>query len=154
VEIRVHGQPELTGEYVISPTGTINFPLLGELEIAGQRCDEVERTLTQKLGEKHLRDPYVVCINREARRTAVTVDGQVRSPGIVEFRKGLMLTDAIAQCEGLAERAKGNAVVITRKNADGSTRSVVVPYEDIVTAQAGNICLHPGDLIYVPERVF
>ncbi|MDX9723390.1 MAG: polysaccharide biosynthesis/export family protein [Myxococcota bacterium] len=153
LEIRVFGEEQMSGEYTISPQGSINFPMLGELSLAGLRCDEVERLIAGRLAESYLRSPSVVCVNKDLQRTAVTVDGQVRKPGVFDFRPGLMLTDVIAQSEGLTVRAQ-DTVVITRKLPDGATDAVIVPYDDIVSAQAPNVCLHPGDLVYVPESTF
>lgn len=154
VELRVYGEPDMTGEYEVSAAGTINFPLLGEIPAAGRRCDEIERELTTRLAAEVLREPSVVCVGKTLERTAVTVQGQVTRPGVVDFRKGMMLTDAIASVEGITVRAQANSMVITRKRSEGDTLSVVVPYESILKAQAGNVCLHPGDVIYVPEAVF
>lgn len=153
LELRVFGQEELSGTYEVSPRGTITVPTLGEIDVNGMRCDELEGMLTQMLKDAYLRDPSVVCINKEISKTAVTVDGQVQKPGIVEFRPGLMLTDVIAQSGGPTTRASSNAVVIVRKH-DTQTQSVTVPYQDILMGKVPNICLYPGDLIYVPQSVF
>ncbi|MFA5624221.1 MAG: polysaccharide biosynthesis/export family protein [Bradymonadales bacterium] len=153
LEIRVFGEAELSGEYEVSPRGTLSFPILGELRVEGLRCDEIESIVRDGLEKTYLRNPSVVCINKEVSRTAVTVDGQVNRPGIVEFRPGLMLTDVIAQSGGLTPRAQANSVVITRK-ADNSTLAVTVPYYDILSAKAPNVCLHPADLVFIPSTVF
>lgn len=153
LEIRVFGEKELSGEYEVSPRGTISFPTLGEIEVVGKRCDELEIIIRDALMENYLRDPSVVCINREVSKTAVTVDGQVQKPGIVEFRPGLMLTDVIAQSGGPSARALLNGVVIVRKSGNQS-ESVAVPYQDILMGKEPNVCLHPADLVYVPQSVF
>ena len=153
LEIRVFGQPELSGEYEVSPRGTISFPMLGEVEVKGKRCDEVEVILREGLQAEYLRDPSVICINREVSKTAVTVDGQVQKPGIVDFRPGLMLTDVIAQSGGPTGRALTNAVIIVRKH-DGVSESVTVPYQDILLGRQPNVCMHPADLVYVQQSVF
>ena len=153
LELRVFGQEGLSGTYEVSPRGTITVPTLGELEVIGMRCDELGELITQMLKDAYLRDPSVVCINKEISKTAVTVDGQVQKPGIVDFRPGLMLTDVIAQSGGPTTRAAGNAVVIVRKR-DNQTQSITVPYQDILTGKVPNVCLYPGDLIYIPQSVF
>ncbi len=153
LEIRVLGQDELSGEFVVSPTGTISYPMLGEIKVEGRRCDEIEGIIRDGLQAEYLRDPSVVCINREVSKTAVTVDGQVQKPGIVEFRPGLMLTDVIAQSGGPSQRAQISAVVIVRKT-DNASESVSVPYQDILLGKAPNVCMHPADLVYVPQSVF
>lgn len=153
LEIRVFGQSDLSGEYEVSPRGTISFPRLGEINVAGKRCDEIEVIIREGLQADYLRDPSVTCINREVSKTAVTVDGMVQNPGIVEFRPGLMLTDVIAQSGGPAVRARTDAVVIVRKH-DGVSESVTVPYQDILLGKEPNVCMHPADLVYVPQSVF
>jgi polysaccharide export outer membrane protein len=153
LEIRVFGQEQLSGEYEVSPKGTISFPTLGEIDVIGKRCDELEIIIKEKLQAEYLRDPSVVCINKEVSKTAVTVDGQVQKPGIVEFRPGLMLTDVIAQSGGPDVRAMTNAVVIVRKH-ENQAESVTVPYQDILMGKAPNVCMHPADLVYVPQSVF
>ncbi|MBQ9817365.1 MAG: polysaccharide biosynthesis/export family protein [Proteobacteria bacterium] len=153
LEIRVFGQDDLSGEYEVSPRGTISFPMLGEISVEGKRCDELEVIIREGLQAEYLRDPSVICINREVSKTAVTVDGQVQKPGIVDFRPGLMLTDVIAQSGGPTVRAQTNAVVIVRKT-EGASKSVSVPYQDILLGNAPNVCLHPADLVYVPQSVF
>ncbi len=153
IEIRVFGQPDLSGEYEVSPRGTISFPILGELEVEGKRCDDLEIIVREGLQEAYLRDPSVVCINKEVSKTAVTVDGQVQKPGIVEFRPGLMLTDVIAQSGGPTQRAEINGVVIVRKH-DNQSESVTVPYQDILLGKETNVCMHPADLVYVPQSMF
>ena len=153
IEIRVFGQSDLSGMYEVSPRGTISFPILGEIDVEGKRCDELEVLIREGLQDAYLRDPSVVCINQEVSRTAVTVDGQVQKPGIIEFRPGLMLTDVIAQSGGPTVRAEVNGVVIVRKH-DGQAESVTVPYQDILLGKETNICMHPADLVYVPQTVF
>ncbi len=153
LEIRVFGQDGLSGVYEVSPRGTISFPILGELAIEGKRCDEIEIMVRDGLRETYLRDPSVICINKEVSKTAVTVDGQVHKPGIVEFRPGLMLTDVIAQSGGPTTRGQVNAVVIVRKH-DNLSESVTVPYQDILLGKVPNVCMHPADLVYIPESVF
>lgn len=153
-ELRVYDEAEMSGLYEVSAKGTIKFPRLGEIEVAGKRCDEIETLIADRLASDVLRNPSVVCVSKTMERTVVTVQGQVKSPGVVDFRKGLMLTDAIASSKGTTPRAQGNSVVITRKSADDRTVSVVVPYEDILSAQAENVCLHPGDIVFVPEAIW
>lgn len=153
LELRVFGQEQLSGIYEVSPRGTISIPTLGEIHVQGKRCDELEGLITDILKEAYLRDPSVVCINQEVSKTAVTVDGQVQKPGLVDFRPGLMLTDVIAQSGGPNARATTNAIVIVRKS-ENQTQSVTVPYQDILMGKVPNICMYPADLVYVPQSVF
>jgi protein involved in polysaccharide export with SLBB domain len=159
IELRVYGEDAMTGEYELSPSGTIEFPLLGSLPIQGLRCDEVTLLLKDLLKDRYIVNPFITCLNKNIERTAITVDGQVSQPGTFPFRSRMMLTDAIASAKGRTLRANGSVAIITRKHTidspiDSPTDSVVVPYNDIVQGQAPNVCLHPGDFIYVPETKF
>jgi protein involved in polysaccharide export with SLBB domain len=156
IELRVYNEKDMTGEYEISPSGTIEFPLLGSIKVQGLRCDEVSDLLKAQLKDRFIVNPFITCLNKNIERTAITVDGQVSQPGSFPYRSRMMLTDAIALSKGRTLRATGRVVIITRKpsadaGANALTDSVVVPYEDIVQGQAPNVCLHPGDFIYVPE---
>lgn len=153
LEIRVFGQADLSGEYEVSPRGTISFPRLGEIDVDGKRCDELEVLIREGLMQDYLRDPSVTCINKEVSKAAVTVEGQVQKPGIIDFRPGLMLTDVIAQSGGPTARALTSGVVIVRKTALQS-ESITVPYRDILEGKAPNVCMHPADLVYMPQSVF
>lgn len=150
LEIRVYNNEEMSGTYELSSAGTINFPLLGTLEIRDKRCEQVAQMITTRLADGLMQQPSVTCITINAQRTSISVDGEVRNPGTIPFRQGLMLTDAIAESQGLTPRAHEN-LTITRKLEDGRTQAFTVPYLDIVQGLAGspNVCLHPGDALYV-----
>ncbi len=153
LEIRVYGEPDLSGIFEVSPRGTITYPRLGEIEVAEKRCDDIEIIIRDGLKKDYLRDPSVVCINQEVSRTAVTVNGEVQKPGIVDFRPGLMLTDVIAQSGGPTNRAVTETVTILRKDQNQS-QTVIVPYQQILEGKVQNVCMHPADLVYIQRSAF
>lgn len=152
IAIRVYGEEDMSGVYEVSTEGTIDFPLLNAVNVEGLRCDEISELLTWLLQERRfIRDPSITCLNEQIERSVVSVGGQVQLPGSVAFRTGLTLTDVIAQSKDLTLRADSGAVIVRRKSA--SMSSVVVPYDKILQGEAQDICLHPGDSVYVPEAM-
>lgn len=76
----------------------------------------------------------------EKQTNSIRVDGQVRHPGLVEFRPGASWQSYVARVGGLTNRAAHTQVRITR-NASGQTLLA----RDVDS-------LAPGDFIWVPEK--
>src|SRR5688500_10407735 len=47
--VRVVGEGELSGEYRVGRDGTIDFPYIGRLTVAGMAPGDVQRLVTEKL---------------------------------------------------------------------------------------------------------
>jgi polysaccharide export outer membrane protein len=59
LEIVVFKVPELTRNVQVSDSGTINLPLIGEMQAAGLTSQEVEHELARRLGASYLKNPQV-----------------------------------------------------------------------------------------------
>ncbi|HTO92319.1 MAG TPA: SLBB domain-containing protein [Candidatus Sulfotelmatobacter sp.] len=71
---------------------------------------------------------------------SVRVDGQVRQPGLVQYRPGQPIYKYIDNAGGFTDRASSGKILVTR-TVNGQT---------IHVTQVNDI--NPGDMIYVPER--
>ena len=69
VSIQVYGEADLSLETRIGDTGTISYPLLGELTLAGLTVNEAEGLITTGLKGPYLVDPAVTIAIREYRLT-------------------------------------------------------------------------------------
>jgi polysaccharide export outer membrane protein len=58
LNISVWREPNLTVTLSVRSDGTISFPLLNELQAAGQNPDELEKVITEKL-RRYVRSPRV-----------------------------------------------------------------------------------------------
>ena len=88
-------------------------------------------------------DPLLVkddVIRVEKRSNSVRVDGQVRHPGLVEFRPGASWQSYVESVGGLNKRAARTQVRVTR-SASGQT---------LLARDVDQLA--PGDFIWVPER--
>lgn len=152
-EVRVFRQEDMTGDYSVSNDGTIAFPLIGVVEVTGKTPAQLERELGQRLADGYLRNPQVSILVKAYHSKKISVFGQVRSAGTLNFTAGMSVVDAIAQAGGFSDLASKNAVTVTR-TIDGKKVNYVVPVEDIGKGKADNFYVRPGDTVFVPRRLW
>lgn len=115
LRIDVFGIPELSDRKVqVDASGRISFPLIGALTIAGSTPGEIERMIETKLAANYVRNPQVSINLEETVSQVVTVEGQVKKPGLFPVVGRMTLLRAIALSGGTDEFAKLNEVVIFR----------------------------------------
>lgn len=113
--IDVFGIQELsTKEVQTDAGGRISFPLAGIIEAAGKTPSELEAEIEDRLRGQYVRDPQVSVNLKETVSQVITVDGQVREPGLYPVIGKMTLMRAVATAKGTAEFAKLDDVVIFR----------------------------------------
>lgn len=113
--VDVFGVEELTRREVrADAAGRISLPLAGTIEAAGKTPAELEAEIAHQLRRNFVRDPQVSVNLREAVSQTVTVDGQVRQPGVFPVLGRTTLMQAIARASGLGEYARLEDVVVFR----------------------------------------
>ena len=113
--IDVFGIEELSRREVRADAGgRISFPLAGTIDAAGMTSAEVETEIASRLRRSGVRDPQVTVNLREAVGQVVTVDGQVRQPGMFPVIGRMTLMQAVAGHRGLAEFARLDDVIVFR----------------------------------------
>jgi polysaccharide biosynthesis/export protein len=142
VNIRVLGEPDLTGAYVIDPTGNISLPYVPSLQVAGRTAAEIEKLITSRLKQGYIRDPQVAVQVTDLRPFFIT--GEVSSSGSFAYQPGMTAQNAIILAGGYSPRANRNYVMLTRRTARG-----MQTYRVPVSTQ-----IYPGDIVYVRERWF
>jgi protein involved in polysaccharide export with SLBB domain len=82
--------------YLVDNNGTIFFPLLGTVPLAGKTINEVQKILTNKL-KKFIRNPQVIVRVADFRSKKIYVFGEVNKPNILQLNdQPMTITDAIA----------------------------------------------------------
>lgn len=66
--IEVLGEKDLSKEFRVSATGTINYFFLGEVKVAGKTTAAIRDLLTQKLNRDYLINPQVTVVKKNAVR--------------------------------------------------------------------------------------
>ncbi len=154
-EVSVLGEKDLPKEYRVQPDGTVDFPYVNRLTVAGLEPQQIEELIKKQLEEKKiLIDPQVTLVVKQYNSKKVSVIGAVQKPGSLPWSEGMKLVDAISLSGGLTSLADGDRVVITRLVGPNKTLTATVSLDDITDGKLGDIPLQAGDTIKVTQRVF
>jgi polysaccharide export outer membrane protein len=153
-EVSILGEKDLPKEYRVQPDGTIAFPYLDRLSVAGLEPQQIEELIKKGfIDRKILVDPQVTLIVKQYNSKKVSIIGAVNKPGSLSWTEGMKLVDAISLAGGLTSIADGDHVRITRL-VGAKTVSATVSVDDITDGKLGDVPLQPGDTIKVDQRVF
>lgn len=152
-ELRVYGEDDLSGQYTVASNGTINYPYIGRIEVAGMTCAEVEDYVSEGLASGFLRSPSVSCSITEYTSKQIYIFGEVQDPGTFPYRTDITIVEAFALAGGFTERARSNNTKLTRV-IDGVEMQFRIPMQKIVEGKQRNLQLLPGDVIYVPQSSY
>lgn len=143
VSISVYREPDLTVNSVrVKADGTIAFPLLGDLRVAGLTSQELQDLVTTKLQDGYIKKPNVT-VSIDSYRLYY-IKGEVSRPGGYTFVDGLTVSKAVALAGGYTPRASESKISLVRESdPDHPLESVGV-----------NTAIRPGDIITVGESFF
>jgi polysaccharide export outer membrane protein len=154
-EVSVLGEKEIPKEFRVQPDGTIDFPYLDRVPVAGLEPQQIEDLIKKQLVErKILIDPQVTLIVKQYNSKKVSVVGAVQKPGSLPWQEGMKLVDAISLAGGLTSLADGDHVRITRNVGSSKTVTATVSVDDITDGKLADVPLQAGDTIKVDQRVF
>ena len=153
VRVTVFQNPELTTETRISERGTISFPLVGEVELAGLTRAAAEARIAARLKDgQFVRNPQVGIELVTVRSRQVSVLGQVARPGRYALDGARMtLTDVLALAGGIAPAGDDTVTVVTRRGGKPETLHINVPAIYRSGLLAKDIALESGDAVFVPR---
>lgn len=141
LRISVYGEAELTGEFVVSTTGVVSYPLIGDHPAQGKTVAEFTESLRTALTRYVLRPNMSVEV---LNYRPFFILGEVQEPGTYPYAGGLNVMNAVATAGGFSYRA--------------DTRRVFIKHADEVAereyALTSTMPVLPGDTIRIPERRF
>lgn len=150
VMISVWREDTLQRQVVVLPDGSITFPLIGRVEVAGLSTPEVEQRISLKL-KVYFPEPIVsvVIIGIDGHRAYVT--GKVLRPGPLIISGPITVLQAISLVGGFDKFADESGVKVIRAKPDGQ-EILPVNYKDIISGKnmSTNILLKAGDTLVVP----
>ena len=149
------GEKELPKEFRVQPDGTVDFPYLDRVVVAGLEPQQIEELIKKELiARKILVDPQVTLIVKQYNSKKVSIVGAVQKPGNLAWSEGMKLVDAISLAGGLTSLADGDHVRITRNVSASKTVTATVSVDDITDGKSPDVPLQAGDTIKVDQRVF
>jgi polysaccharide export outer membrane protein len=158
LEIYVWGEERLQRVLRVLPDGTIAFPLVGQLKVAGYLPQEVEDMVSARLQSQYRGDvPFVTVSVSAPDGMQFSVLGKVHSPGSFSVGRYVNVLDALSLAGGPAEFANlGKILVISHRGDQLSTTTVRL--DDLFKGgantrdvqQANIVQIMPGDIVIVP----
>lgn len=151
IKVSVYGNPDMTIETRVSDSGTITFPLIGQVNLGGLSVAAAEKKIGAQLeAGGYLKKPAVTITVTQVQSQQVAVLGQVNRPGRYPLEGGKRsLMDLLAQAGGIA--ADGGDVVNVIRTRNGQTTTEKVDVIDMV--RSGHLekdyNLAANDVIYV-----
>lgn len=153
LHITVYEHPDLTTDARVSESGTINFPLVGETQLAGKNLREAERTIAQALTQgNYVKQAQVNILVSLYRGNQVSVLGQVLRPGRFPLDQSATVTDLLALAGGMLPTAADQIVLLRNDGAGQPERQTLDINELFENARAGvNVDVKDGDIVFVPR---
>ena len=142
VRIITFGEASLTGEFVVSGSGTISLPLVGEIHTAGLTTNMLERAVEAQLRGGYLTDPKVSVEVMNYRPFYIL--GEVTKPGEYPYTNGLTVLNAVATANGFTYRADTKTVYVRHVGDKEEAKVSLTPTTPVL----------PGDTIRIRERYF
>ena len=138
-------QPTLQ-QYLVSNEGTIDFPVLGSLKVAGLTKGEAEELICKKLSV-YLQNPIVTV---RMSNYKISVLGEVARPGIfsVNYEK-INVFEALSLAGDLTIWGMRDNVKLIRENADGQSEVVKLDLNKTDIVDNPYYYLQQNDVLYV-----
>lgn len=156
IRMQVFQEPDLLREVRISQEGTVNLPLIEDVDLRNKTLRQAQQLIRDRYDRDFLVNPQITLVVIEYARRTVNVLGSVNSPGAVPFpqEQKLSLLDAITRAGGFNRLADRKRIKLTRVKPDGKTENSIINADQLIEGSSREKwLLQVGDNIYVPERV-
>ena len=135
-------------EIQVDAAGKMSFPLVGVLDVAGRSPGEVETLIAERLRATYIKNPQVTVNLKEAVSQIVTVEGQVKKPGLYPVVGRMTLLQVMAVAEGPGDFANLENVIIYR-TVGGERFAAVHDVDNIRQGAYPDPEIYPNDVVMV-----
>jgi polysaccharide export outer membrane protein len=151
IKVSVFKNPDLMLDARVSEAGTIGFPLIGSVPVAGLTLPAAERKIAQLLKDGgFVLNPQVNILLTTAVGNQVAVLGQVNRPGRYPIEgAGGNLTGMLAEAGGIAGSGADVVIVTGMRNGKPFRREIDVVSMSLNGSTADDIELRGGDTLFV-----
>jgi polysaccharide export outer membrane protein len=151
VRVTVFRNPDLTTEARVTDQGTIFFPLIGEVQVAGLTPQQASKRIADQLSKgKFVVGPEVQLSIATVNSRQVSVLGNVAKPGRYPIDSvNRRVSDFVAAAGGMAAAGSDTVTVVQVRNGQETKTDVDLAQMFRNGNLAANLELAPGDTIYV-----
>ena len=139
-------QPTLQ-QYLVSNDGSIDFPVLGRLQVGGLTKNEAENMIREKLGD-YLRETPIVTVRMSNYKIAVL--GEVARPGMFTVNnEKVNIFEALAMAGDLTVWGMRDNVKLIREDAAGKREIIELNLNNAEIVTCPYYYLQQNDILYV-----
>ena len=151
VRVSVFRHPDLVADTRVTDQGTIFFPLIGEVRVAGLSPQQAGKRIADELQRgKFVVNPEVQFSIATVNSRQVSVLGNVAKPGRYPIDSvNRRVTDFVAAAGGTSATGADSVTVVQVRNGQEMKTDVDLEAMFRSGSVGGNLELQPGDTIYV-----
>ena len=150
ISVDVLGLPELSRQVRVDAAGHVAVPLAGSIDVTGKSPEELALAIEDRLRSSYVRDPHVTVTVTETVSQTMTVDGEVRTPGIYPVIGRMTLMKAIASAQGTSDIAQTSHVVVFRR-VEGQQMAALYDLRAIRLGAYRDPDIYTNDVVVVGE---
>jgi polysaccharide export outer membrane protein len=152
IELTMFENPDLSGRFRVDENGDATIPLIGTVHVEGATAEEAAAMIEKRFVEEQILQPaesHATIYISEYATQGITVNGEVRAPGVYPALGVRMLNDVISAAGGVTLTASSK-VIITHKG--DSANSISADYNpSALNPVIPNVQIFPGDTVIVPR---
>ena len=135
--------------YIVDNEGFINYPVVGELKVAGMTRVELQNYIRSQIHPQYIKE--IPVINVRFKNYKVSVLGEVTRPGTFTLvNEQCTILDALAMAGDLTIYGKRDNVLIIRENSKGEKVFLRIDLQDpYIVADHNRFYLQQNDVVYV-----
>ncbi len=137
----------------VGPDGEIYLPIVGRVKVVGRTVDDVTKEVTEGY-RKEMINPQITVSVEEFSGLSVYVGGEVFQPGMLPYRGGFTLVQAINAAGGFNRRARRQEVLLIRPGPENKPVGTIIDVKKILRKGqiTDDVLLAPLDIVYVHHK--
>ena len=150
VRFTYHPEQDPKAPVAVRPDGNISLDGVGSVRAAGLTPEELGKEIAAQ-SSKRLKNPEVIVTITQFAPRRVYVGGQVRAPGVVDFKGDMTPLQAVLDRGGFTDDAQKDSVILIRNT--GGPEPIIGRINVIQGLEDGmpeKITLVTNDILYVP----
>jgi polysaccharide export outer membrane protein len=130
----------------VDASGQIELPLIGKVMAAGKTTGQLADEIAARLGERYLQSPQVSVTVEDSASQKVTVEGEVKQPGVFQMKGRTTLMQAIAMAGGPGDNADLHNVAVIR-SVGGARKAAICDYALVRAGRAPDPLIMGDDVV-------
>lgn len=148
LSIQVYQEPELSGEFSVSPKGGISWSWIGEVEVSGLALEQIPEKLAGILKRDYIREPLIKVDIGEYHSQVVYFFGNIAHPGVARLGENKSLLQNLLLAGGPKTWGDSRITILRMNPVDGVDRKVEVGLQALLRGEV-DIILGDRNIITV-----